>query len=29
VDVDERGNLLVERAGRIERVSFGEVEHVA
>jgi BirA family transcriptional regulator, biotin operon repressor / biotin---[acetyl-CoA-carboxylase] ligase len=29
VDVDERGNLLVERDGRIERVSFGEVEHVA
>jgi BirA family biotin operon repressor/biotin-[acetyl-CoA-carboxylase] ligase len=29
VDVDERGNLLVEQGGRIERVSFGEAEHVA
>lgn len=29
VDVDEGGNLLVEQGGRIERVSFGEVEHVA
>lgn len=29
VDVDERGSLLVERDGRVERVAFGEVEHVA
>jgi BirA family biotin operon repressor/biotin-[acetyl-CoA-carboxylase] ligase len=29
VDVDERGSLLVERRGRVERVAFGEVEHVA
>jgi BirA family transcriptional regulator, biotin operon repressor / biotin---[acetyl-CoA-carboxylase] ligase len=28
VDVDERGSLLVERDGRVERVAFGEVEHV-
>jgi BirA family biotin operon repressor/biotin-[acetyl-CoA-carboxylase] ligase len=28
-DVDDLGNLLVERDGRIERVAFGEVEHVA
>jgi hypothetical protein len=27
--VDERGSLLVERGGRVERVAFGEVEHVA
>jgi BirA family biotin operon repressor/biotin-[acetyl-CoA-carboxylase] ligase len=29
VDVDERGSLLVEREGRVERVAFGEVEHVS
>jgi biotin-[acetyl-CoA-carboxylase] ligase BirA-like protein len=29
VDVDERGSLLVDRGGRVERVAFGEVEHVA
>jgi BirA family biotin operon repressor/biotin-[acetyl-CoA-carboxylase] ligase len=29
VDVDERGSLLVERDGRVDRVAFGEVEHVA
>lgn len=29
VDVDDRGNLLIERGGRIERVWFGEVEHLA
>lgn len=29
VDVDERGSLLVEHDGRVERVAFGEVEHVA
>jgi BirA family biotin operon repressor/biotin-[acetyl-CoA-carboxylase] ligase len=28
VDVDERGSLLVERGGRIERVAFGEVIHL-
>jgi BirA family biotin operon repressor/biotin-[acetyl-CoA-carboxylase] ligase len=29
VDLDERGSLLVEREGGVERVAFGEVEHVA
>jgi BirA family transcriptional regulator, biotin operon repressor / biotin---[acetyl-CoA-carboxylase] ligase len=28
VDVDERGNLLVEQGGRIEPVAFGEVIHL-
>jgi BirA family biotin operon repressor/biotin-[acetyl-CoA-carboxylase] ligase len=28
VDVDERGSLLVDRDGQLERVAFGEVEHV-
>ena len=28
VDVDEVGGLLVERDGRVERVAFGEVEHL-
>ena len=29
LDVDERGSLLVEHDGRVERVAFGQVEHVA
>jgi BirA family biotin operon repressor/biotin-[acetyl-CoA-carboxylase] ligase len=29
VDVDGGGSLLVERGGGVERVAFGEVEHVA
>jgi BirA family biotin operon repressor/biotin-[acetyl-CoA-carboxylase] ligase len=29
VDLDERGSLMVERGDRVERVAFGEVEHVA
>ena len=28
VDVDELGSLLVERDGRLERVAFGDVEHL-
>jgi BirA family biotin operon repressor/biotin-[acetyl-CoA-carboxylase] ligase len=28
VDVDELGSLLVDRDGQLERVAFGEVEHV-
>jgi BirA family biotin operon repressor/biotin-[acetyl-CoA-carboxylase] ligase len=28
VDVDERGHLLVEWGGRVERVAFGEVDHL-